>query len=138
MTVPIACVLLIAAAAMYLFISERLRMDVVALLVLLSLALLGLVSPQEALSGFSNEATITVAAMFILAAGIENTGALASVGRLLGKGRSPTVFLLLLFGVLAVVAPFVSNTAVVAVFIPLVIAASRNIGMPPTKALIPL
>ncbi|PWW46920.1 SLC13 family permease [Melaminivora alkalimesophila] len=138
MTVPIACVLLIAAAAMYLFISERLRMDVVALLVLLSLALLGLVSPQEALSGFSNEATITVAAMFILAAGIENTGALASVGRLLGKSRSPTVFLLLLFGVLAVVAPFVNNTAVVAVFIPLVIAASRNIGMPPTKALIPL
>src|SRR5690606_34581288 len=94
--------------------------------------------PQEALSGFSNEATITVAAMFILAAGIENTGALASVGRLLGKSRSPTVFLLLLFGVLAVVAPFVNNTAVVAVFIPLVIAASRNIGMPPTKALIPL
>ncbi|AVO49380.1 SLC13 family permease [Melaminivora suipulveris] len=138
MTLQIALVLGIAAVAMYLFISERLRMDVVALLVLLALALTGLVTPGEALSGFSNDATITVAAMFILAAGIENTGALSAVGRLLAKSRSPTVFLLLLFGLLALVAPFVNNTAVVAVFIPIVINASMNIGMPPTKALIPL
>ncbi|AVP56524.1 SLC13 family permease [Pulveribacter suum] len=138
MTVQIALVLTIAAAAMYLFISEKLRMDVVALLVLLALALTGLVTPGEALSGFSNEATITVAAMFILAAGIENTGALSAVGRLLGKSRSPTMFLLALFGLLALIAPFVNNTAVVAVFIPIVINASMNIGMAPTKALIPL
>ncbi|WP_313071525.1 SLC13 family permease [Melaminivora sp.] len=138
MTLQIALVLGIAAVAMYLFISERLRMDIVALLVLLSLALTGLVTPGEALSGFSNEATITVAAMFILAAGIENTGALSAIARLLSKSRSPVVFLLLLFGLLGLIAPFVSNTAVVAVFIPIVINASMNIGMPPTKALIPL
>lgn len=138
MTLQIALVLGIAAVAMYLFISERLRMDIVALLVLISLALLGLVTPGEALSGFSNEATITVAAMFILAAGIENTGALSAVGRLLARSRSPTVFLLVLFGLLALIAPFVNNTAVVAVFIPIVINASMRIGMPPTKALIPL
>ncbi|WP_313083546.1 SLC13 family permease [Pulveribacter sp.] len=138
MTVQIALVLTIAAVATYLFISEKLRMDIVALLVLLALALTGLVTPGEALSGFSNEATITVAAMFILAAGIENTGALSAIARLLGKSRSPTVFLLLLFGLLGLIAPFVSNTAVVAVFIPIVISASMHIGMSPTKALIPL
>ncbi|GAB2734288.1 SLC13 family permease [Melaminivora jejuensis] len=138
MTLQIALVLGIAAVAMYLFISERLRMDVVALLVLVSLTLLGLVTPAEALSGFSNEATITVAAMFILAAGIESTGALSAVGRLLGKSHSPTAFLLMLFGLMALIAPFVNNTAVVAVFIPIVMNASMSIGMAPTKALIPL
>ncbi len=138
MTLQIALVLGIAAVATILFVTEKLRVDVVALLVLVSLALLGLVTPTEALSGFSNEATIAVAAMFILAAGLENTGALAGIGRLLTRSRSPTVFLLVLFGLLALISPFVSNTAVVAVFIPIVISASLRIGLPPTKALIPL
>ncbi|SDM11097.1 TrkA-C domain-containing protein [Oryzisolibacter propanilivorax] len=138
MTFPILSVLAIAAVALYLFFTERLRMDVVALLVLVSLALLGLVTPAEALSGFSNEATIAVASMFILAAGLENTGALSGLGRLLTKSRSPTVFLLVLFALLTLTSPFVNNTAVVAVFIPIVISASLQIGLPPTKALIPL
>ncbi|MFW8564752.1 SLC13 family permease [Orrella sp. 11846] len=138
MTLEIALVLAIAAVAMVLFITERLRMDIVAMLVLVSLSALDLISPTEALSGFSNQATITVAAMFILAAGLQNTGALNGVGKLLSKSRSPTTFLLLLFGLLALIAPFVNNTAVVAVFMPVVIAASLQIGLSPTKTLIPL
>ncbi len=138
MTLPIALVLAIAAVALYLFFTERLRMDLVALMVLISLTLVGLVTPAEALSGLSNDATVTVAAMFILAAGLESTGALSGIGRLLSRSRSPTVFLLVLFALLALVSPFVNNTAVVAVFIPIVIGASMHIGMPPTKALIPL
>lgn len=138
MTFEIALVLLVSAAAMAAFLTEMLRMDLVALLVLGVLATLGLVSPGEAFSGFSNQATITVAAMFILAGGLQNTGALSAIGALLGKSRSPTMFLLTLFGLLAVIAPFVNNTAVVAVFMPIVIAAAIRIRMPPTKALIPL
>src|SRR5690625_826043 len=76
--------------------------------------------------------------MFILAAGLQQTGALSGVGQLLRNSQTPTTFLLTLFGVLAVIAPFVSNTAIVAVFMPVVIAACLKIGMPPTKALIPL
>lgn len=138
MTSSIALVLGIAVCATVLFITERVRMDIVALLVLFALALTGLVSPENALSGFSNQATITVGAMFVLAAGLDNTGALSSVGALLGRSKSPTIFLLTLFGVLALIAPFVSNTAIVAVFMPIVIASSLRISMPPTKALIPL
>ncbi|MFA7680854.1 MAG: SLC13 family permease [Pigmentiphaga sp.] len=138
MTVDITVVLFIALAAIALFATEKLRMDAVALLVLASLALTGLVTPGQALSGFSNSATITVAAMFVLAAGMQNSGALSGIGNLLGRARSPTVFLLLLFGVLAVIAPFVNNTAVVAVMMPIVIAATANIGMSASKALIPL
>lgn len=138
MTTEIAIVLLVSGAAMVLFVTEALRMDLVALIVLGVLAVLGLVSPSEAFSGFSNQATITVAAMFILAGGLQNTGALSGVGALLGKSRSPTMFLITLFALLAVIAPFVNNTAVVAVFMPIVIASAISIKMPPTKALIPL
>lgn len=138
MTFDIVLVLIIALAAIILFATERLRIDAVALLVLSALAVLGLVSPGEALSGFSNQATITVAAMFVLAAGLQNSGALSGVGRLLGRAGSPGMFLLILFGVLAVVAPFVNNTAVVAVFMPLVMSATAGIGMSASKALIPL
>lgn len=138
MTVEIGLVLAIAVVAILLFATERLRIDAVALLVLSTLAILNLISPTQALSGFSNQATITVAAMFILAAGLQNSGALSGIGRLLGQAKSPFVFLLVLFGVLAIVAPFVNNTAVVAVFMPLVMSAAATIGMSASKALIPL
>ncbi|WP_185267332.1 SLC13 family permease [Halopseudomonas xiamenensis] len=138
MTIEIALVLGIALVAIVLFATEKLRIDAVALLVLSGLAILGLVNPGQALSGFSNQATITVAAMFILAAGLQNSGALSGIGRLLSQAKSPLLFLLTLFGVLAVVAPFVNNTAVVAVFMPIVMAATASIGMSASKALIPL
>ena len=138
MTFEIALVLGIALIAIFLFATEKLRIDAVALLVLSMLAVLGLVSTGEALSGFSNQATITVAAMFILAAGLQNSGALSGIGRMLGKADSPLMFLVILFGILAVVAPFVNNTAVVAVFMPLVMSAAANIKMSASKALIPL
>lgn len=138
MTLQISLVLGIAVISMVLIMTERLRMDIVAMLVLVSLFVFGLVKPSEALSGFSNQATITIAAMFVLAAGLQSTGALSGVGQLLEKSKTPTTFLLTLFGVLVLIAPFVSNTAIVAVFMPVVIAASLKIGMSPTKSLIPL
>jgi di/tricarboxylate transporter len=138
MTLQILLVLGITLVAVYLFATEKLRMDMVAVLVLATLAILDLVSPQQALSGFSNPATITVASMFVLAAGLQNSGALSGVGWLFSRTKSPFLFLLLLFALLALIAPFVNNTAVVAVFMPLVIAATARIGMPASKALIPL
>src|SRR5690554_2439797 len=138
MTFEIATVLSIALVAVALFATEKLPMDIVALLVLTALALNGLVDGGAALSGFSNPATITVASMFVLAAGLQNSGALSGIGNLLGKAKSPFQFLLMLFTVLAVIAPFVNNTAVVAVFMPIVMAATASIGMSASKALIPL
>ena len=138
MTIEIAVVLSIALVAVALFATEKLPMDIVALLVLTGLAITGLVDTGQALSGFSNPATITVAAMFVLAAGLQNSGALSGIGNLLGRAKSPFQFLLILFAVLAMIAPFVNNTAVVAVFMPIVMAATANIGMSASKALIPL
>lgn len=138
MTLQIVAVLAIALGAVVLFATEKLRMDTVALLVLIGLALLGLVTTSQAVTGFSSQATITVAAMFVLAAGLQNSGALSGIGRLFSRVKTPWLFLLTLFGVLAVVAPFVNNTAVVAVFMPIVLAATAANGMSPSKALIPL
>ena len=138
MTIEIFLVLLITVIAMVLFITEKLRYDGIGMLVLSSLAILGLVSPSQALSGFSNEATVTIASMFILAAALENSGALSIVSKFFSQIKSPFAFYLMLFGVLALVSPFVNNTAVVAVFIPIVISASLKVGLSPSKTLIPL
>ena len=80
-TVKAIVTLLILAAAMYGFVSEKLAPDVTALLALLSLLLTGVLTPYEAFSGFSHPATISVAAVLVLSAGVERTGALTYIAR---------------------------------------------------------
>ncbi|MBA3486059.1 MAG: anion permease, partial [Lysobacter sp.] len=130
--------LAVLAGAVYLFVTEKLRVDIVALLVLASLLVLGLVSPAEALSGFSSEATITVAAMFVLSAGLQRSGALQGMGEALARIRSSWMFVLVMMLVIASISAFTNNTAAVAVFLPLVIAAAIANRQAPSKYLIPL
>ncbi len=138
MTIDIIITLSIVLMAVVFFATEKIRIDAVAIIVLTLLTLSGQIDVKEALSGFSNSATITIAAMFVLATGLKNSGALDSVGELLSRVKSPWLFLLTLFIITSLISPFVNNTAVVAVFIPVVIAASHNIGLSPSKSLIPL
>ncbi|WP_158601783.1 SLC13 family permease [Solilutibacter pythonis] len=128
----------VLAGAVYLFVTEKLPVDVVAMLVLASVMVLGLVSPREALSGFSSEATVTVAAMFVLSAGIQRSGILAGLGDMLSRIRWPWLFALVMMMLAVAISAFVNNTAVVAVFLPLVIAAAGAIRQSPSKMLIPL
>lgn len=130
--------LAVMAGAILLFATEKLPVDIVAILALSALVILGLVAPDQAISGFANEATITVAAMFVLSAGLARTGALRDLGRLFARVRSPWLFLALLMLTVAPISAFVNNTALVAVFIPLVLAATARNGIAPSKALIPL
>ncbi len=130
--------LAVLVGAVALFISEKLPVDVVALIVLASLLVLGLVSPQQALSGFSSEATITVAAMFVLSAGLQRSGLLRRLGAGLAKIRWPWMQALLIMLVIGPISAFVNNTAAVAVFLPLVLAASAVNSKPASRLLIPL
>lgn len=130
--------LAVLAGAVALFVTEKLPVDVVAMLVLASLLVLGLVTPAEALSGFSSEATITVAAMFVLSAGLAHTGALLPVGRMFGRVKRPWLFLVLLMLVVGPISAFVNNTAAVAVFLPMVLAATAANRMSPSQLLIPM
>ena len=130
--------LAVLAGAVYLFVTEKLPVDVVALLVLASVLVLGLVTPGEALSGFSSQATITVAAMFVLSAGLQRSGALQGLAEMLARIRSGWLFALVMMGTIAAVSGFINNTAAVAVFIPLVMAATAANRQPASKFLIPL
>lgn len=140
MTPQIALTLGILGLAVILLAFERLRADLIALLVLLSLALSGLVSPTEALSGFSNPAVITIWAMFILGAGLARTGVANLLGRNLlrlggrGEGRLVTIMML----VAAFLSAFMNATAIVAMFLPVISFVAKKKHLLPSKLLIPL
>ncbi len=132
-------VLAILVGAVILFVSEKYPIDFVALLVLGTLLLLGLVTPEEGISGFSNPATVTVAAMFVLSAGLQKTGATAAIGRLMVRfGRSYFSALVVIMGTITVISAFVNNTAAVAVFIPLVMIVANRRKIAASRLLIPL
>jgi di/tricarboxylate transporter len=130
--------LAILAGAIALFVTEKLRVDVVALLVMTALMLTGVITVPEALSGFSNQATVMVAAMFVLSGALQRNGALVAAGEVLSRIRWRWLFLLVMLVLVAGTAAFVNNTATVAVLLPLVLAASAANRWAPSKFLIPL
>lgn len=140
MTPEITLTLGILGVAVVLLAFARLRADLIALLVLLSLALTGLVSPPEALSGFSNPAVITVWAMFILGAGLTRTGVANLIGRnilrISGKGEGGFIAILMLM--VAGLSAFMNSTAIVAMFLPVITYVARKRKMLPSKLLMPL
>ena len=122
-----------------LFVSEKYPLDIVAMLGLGVLLILGLVTVQEGFSGFSNPATLTVAAMFILSAGLQRTGATTAVGRLMVRfSRNHFTALVVIMVTVTVMSAFVNNTAAVAVFIPLVTILAGRRKLSASKLLIPL
>ncbi len=148
----IVLVLTIVVAAVGLFVSERYPSALVAMMVLAVVMLVALVQPwlpviradhwitlEEGVSGFSNPATIVVAAMFVLSAGLQSTGAIAWVGPWLARiARVPALLTLGLMLVVAAVSAFINNTAAVAIFMPIVLVACARSGLAPSRVLIPL
>lgn len=140
MTPDIALTLSITALALALFVWNRLRVDVVGLIVMATLMVVGLVSPSEGISGFANEATFTVAAMLVLSEGLVRTGVLDAIAGWMGK-QARGSFSRLLFVLLLVTIPlsaFLNNTAVVAILLPVVLGLARDLGRPPSQILMPL
>ncbi len=140
MTTDIGLVLAILAVAVVLLITEWLRMDVVALLVLGALVVTGLLDAAQALSGFSNPAVVTVWAMFILSAALSRTGVAGVIGRyllrLIGTGETRVVALIMLAA--AVLSAFMNNIGVAALLLPVVMDVARRTGRPPSRLLMPL
>ncbi len=140
MTFDIALVLGILVISLVLFISEAIRMDVVALLVLGALAITGLVDSTAAFAGFSNSAVITVWAMFILSEGLTRTGIADIIGRQVlrtGGTREVTlIFVIMITG--AVLSAFMNNIGVAALMLPVVVDVARRTGIPASRLLMPL
>lgn len=140
MTLEIIIVLTILAIAILLFITEWVRMDVVALMVLASLAVAGLVTPAEALSGFSNPAVVTVWAVLILSGGLARTGVAGLIGRRLMRlaGDSEVRLLVIIMLTVGILSGFMNTIGVVSLFLPVVLDIARRTKQPPSKLLMPL
>ena len=132
--------IIIILAAVVFFATEWLSVDLVALSVMTLLMITGIITPGQALEGFSNPATITVAFMFILSAALLKTGALQRLAhRLAGVFKNSfSRGMILMMLLIAVTSAFVNNTPVVAVFIPVVVQIAHASGQNPAKMLIPL
>ena len=140
MTPDIVLVLCILATAVVLLITEWIPMEVTALLSLGVVALVGLVSPAEALSGFSNPAVITIWAVFILSGGLTRTGVANVIGhfvlRMAGNSEVRMIFIIMLTA--GVLSAIMNNVAVAALMLPVVMDIARHTGAPPSRLLMPL
>ncbi|CAN5314206.1 SLC13 family permease [soil metagenome] len=140
MTLPILLTFAITAGTLGLFLWDRLRADVVGVITMVALMLVGVVTPHEGISGFANEATVTVAAMLALSAGLVRTGAVDLLGRWMARfaaGSEPRLFLLMLLTVIPLSA-FLNNTAVVAILLPIVLGLTHQMKVSPSRMLMPL
>ncbi|MEO0406545.1 MAG: SLC13 family permease [Cyanobacteria bacterium P01_A01_bin.135] len=137
---PIGLTLGIITLAFVAFAAEWLPVDLTALVISVLLILVGLVTPEEGVSGFSNVATITVMCMFILSAGVAKTGVIQFVRDfLLRYGGNHLPQQIVVMGlILGPTTAFINNTAVVAVFLPVVEEWCRKQGQSPSKLLIPM
>ncbi len=130
----------ILAITIILFIFGRLRADVVALLSLLTLFLAGIITLDQALSGFGDSTVIMIAALFVIGDGLSRTGVTAWLGERMLRlaGNNKVRLLVVMMAATAILSAFISNTGTVATLMPAVISAAWRIGSVPSKFLMPL
>ena len=140
MTPDIAIVLGIITLMFVLFVKEIFPLDVTALVVLIIFLVIGNLTLEEAISGFSNQAVITIAVLFILSHALQKSGILEYGVVRLNKltERSKLLGLTVFLITVAFASAFVNNTAIVAIFIPLTIRLAKKYNLSPSKLLIPL
>ncbi len=140
MTIHIGLTIFIILAALVLFATEKLRVDVVAMLVLISVGVLGLVQPEELFSGFSNSAVITVWAVYMVSGGLFRTGVADAMGsailRVAGRNQASLVAIIMVS--VGLISAFMNNVGAVAMLLPAVVGISRKTKVPVSKLLMPL
>lgn len=140
MTADMWMVLAILAAAIVLFITEWLRVDVVALGVVVALMVTGLLSSSQAIAGFSNPVVLIVASLFVVGGAVLQTGVAEMIGhrmlRIAGPSELRLIAVIMLFS--GLMSGFISNTGTVAVLLPAVVSAARATNISPSRLLMPL
>jgi di/tricarboxylate transporter len=140
MTFDIALTLGILLVAIIIFVTEFIRPDLVALLILVILVITGLVTPNESISGFSNPAVITIWAVFILSAGLARTGVASKLGeqvlRVAGAGENRLISVLMTST--AVLSAFMNNIGVAAMFLPVTVDIARRTKQAASRLLMPM
>lgn len=133
-------VLLILIVSVVLFVWDKLRVDVVAMLVLITLVITGLLGAEEAFSGFASPAVVTVWAVFIVSGALYQTGVADTLAKqmLRFSGNSSTRLLMLIMVTVGLMSAFMNNVGAVAILMPAVITISRQKRIAPSKLLMPL
>ncbi|MEK6409006.1 MAG: SLC13 family permease [Acidobacteriota bacterium] len=132
--------LIILALAFVFLISERIRSDLVAVLIVLSLAVTRVLSPSEALSGFGSEPAIVVVCIFVMSAAFHLTGLAETIGLRIGKlaGKGYSRIVVVLMSSVALLSAFTHHVTTTAVMLPVTLNLSRERDIPASKLLIPL
>lgn len=140
LTFEIGLVLFILIASVVLFASEKIRVDLVAMMVLLTLYLTGLVEVEEAFAGFSSPAVITVWAIYIVSASLNLTGIADFIGSYIGRvaGGGEVRLLVVLMSTVGLMSAFMNNIGACAVLLPVAVDLGRKSGVPASKLLMPL
>lgn len=130
----------ILVAALGLLLTERLRNDIVALLMILALAVTGILTPDEALSGFSSEPAIVVACIFVMSAAIKQTGLADTIGGWIGRlaGDRYDRAITVIMPSVALLSAFTHHLTTTAVMLPVVLNLSREKSLPASRLLMPL
>jgi di/tricarboxylate transporter len=130
----------VTVVSLVLLVSGRVTIDVLGILMMFAVVAPGIVELKDALSGFSDTTIVTLAGLYVIAEGLTRTGALEFVARAtlrFAKG-SERKALLLLCSTAALISGFVSDTAVVLVFLPIALGLARDLEVPPSRFLLPV
>lgn len=140
MTTEMVIVFGVIIIAVFLFATEKIPVDLTAIIVMGILLLSGIINPGEGISGFSNTATITVGAMFIVSAALKKTGAVNYIGIVSSKIFKHNFWIGLIgtMIVVGIVSAFINNTPVVAIFIPILLSVAADNKLSPSKLLMPI
>lgn len=140
MTFEIGIALFILGAAFTLFLSGKVRTDLVGILILIALPVTGLLTVSETLDGFSNEAVITVIAVFIISEGLQQTGVSDTMGGILWRlgRRDQTKMIIAIMSIVAIISSVMNNVAAASILFPAVLSVSAKSKVPASKYLIPL
>lgn len=132
--------LLILGISAVLFVQGRIRSDLVALCSLLCLIMFGILSPEQALSGFSNSIVVMMVGLFVVGGAIFRTGLAKMMGGRIMKlaGRSELRLLVLTMLVTAGIGAFVSNTGTVALMLPILVSLAADGGIQTSRLLMPM
>ena len=132
-------VFIVLAATIALFLWDRIRYDLVALIALFSVVLFRVVQPEAAFAGFAHPAVITVVAVMIISKGMQNSGVIDLIAhRLLGLGGNIVVLIMALSVLTAVASAFMNNVGALAIMLPIAIQLARKSGHSPSHILMPL
>ena len=126
--------------AIYLFVSELIRVDVVGILMMVSLPLLGLVKPSEAISGLSSNAVVSIIAVIIIGYGLDKTGVMNVLAGYIIRfaGKSESRIIALISSTVGVISSFMQNIGAAALFLPAVVRISKRLGFPVSRLLMPM